>query len=129
MVVELGRSLVMIALDGGLFEWAVEALRLAVGPGMNGLSKVVFYAVLQGLQAVIQGQQRVLGEGHSAGFWLICAHCQGWGKTHGSIRRGGALTPLRYRFWVDPVASGSRCKLSGLCWIRRRTAGGVRALL
>ena len=39
MVVELGRGLVMIALHGGPFERAVEALDLSVGQGWAGLVK------------------------------------------------------------------------------------------
>ena len=45
MVVELGRGLVMIALHGGPFERAVEALDLSVGPGVGRLGETVFGAV------------------------------------------------------------------------------------
>lgn len=46
MLIELSRGLVVILAHRGRFKGAVEALDLAISPGMSGLSKAVFDAVL-----------------------------------------------------------------------------------
>ena len=61
---------------------------------------------LQGVQAVIQGQLRVLAEGHGNGFLRGHKHCRGRFGSHPGIGRGGTATPLGHRFGVDAVAGG-----------------------
>ena len=46
MVIELGGCLVMIELDGGVFDGAVHALDLAVGPGMGHQGAAMLDVVL-----------------------------------------------------------------------------------
>ena len=60
---------------------------------------------LQGIEAVIQWQQRVAPEGDDDGFFLHRQHgglCIFW--TSGQVGGGGSLLPLGDGLLVDPVA-------------------------
>lgn len=44
MLVELGRGLIVVALHSGFFQGAIEALELAVGPGVGGFGEAMLNA-------------------------------------------------------------------------------------
>lgn len=67
-----------------------QAVQGRAGKGRNYL--------LQGVEAIIQGQQGVLAEDHGRGVCLGREHRRDGFGAHRGVGRGGALTPLSHRF-------------------------------
>ena len=61
---------------------------------------------LQGVEAVIERQQRMLAKRHDGGFLLYFEHRRGRFGAKSRIRRGGPLTPLGHGRARQAVAGG-----------------------
>jgi hypothetical protein len=62
---------------------------------------------LEGVEAVVEGQQRVMAEGHDDGLILDRQDCRSAVlRVSTAVEDGGSLPPLGHRLRVDPVASG-----------------------
>ena len=77
---------------------------VALEEAVQGRAGEVGNRFLQGVEAVIEGQLRVLTKGHRNGLVRRREHRRGGFGAHGGIGRGRAATPFSHRFGVDPVA-------------------------
>ena len=111
VLVEFVRGLVMVDLDGGLLNRAVQALDLAVGSGMGRLSQVVFYAVFAAdtVKAVPAGQQlvRLQGKLHAVvgeyGMHFVEQFVQHAPQEFGGPHAFGARMPFGKGLLADAV--------------------------
>ena len=87
-----------------VFAQRQAAHAVALKTAVQGRAREVRDGLLQGIQTVIERQQRVLAKGHSNSLFFDREYRRSGLRPHRGIGRRGAFTPLGHRLRVNTVA-------------------------